>query len=161
MYPWQLANSDYHQHCPTGQIDQWKQDIVQRERGAGQKSAKGDLDAKRASGVICFWFNLIKLHLAMFIADCLLLTTYIAQISIKKPDLWCKNKMINSMNDILFFCWRQAKPNNIALVHSFIRRNTPKKVDPEVCSYSFLVYLRQARCTRGMARKKSCPVVRN
>lgn len=25
----------------------------------------------------------------------------------------------------------KAKPNNIALVHSFIRRNTPKKVDPE------------------------------
>ena len=49
-------------------------------------------------------YPVIKLHLAMFIADCLLLTTYIAQISIKKPDLWCKNKMINSMNDILFFC---------------------------------------------------------
>ncbi|KAL9984126.1 hypothetical protein ACROYT_G006387 [Oculina patagonica] len=26
---------------------------------------------------------------------------------------------------------QKARPNNIALVHSFIRRNTPKKVDPE------------------------------
>ena len=32
----------------------------------------------------------------------------------------------------IFLSYQQARPNNIAIVHSFIRRNTPKKVDPEV-----------------------------
>ena len=41
--------------------------------------------------------------------------------------------------NIPFFILFQSKPNNIAVVHSFIRRNTPKKVDPEV-GITYLIY---------------------
>ena len=61
------------------------------------------------------------------------------KISDAKPEIqsiqWMLCKyciLVNSVFYIFFLCYQQARPNNIALVHSFIRRNTPKKVDPEV-----------------------------
>ena len=48
-------------------------------------------------------------------------------------------KAMQKNPNILFFILFQSKPNNIAVVHSFIRRNTPKKVDPEV-GITYLIY---------------------